>query len=212
MLSTYANKQNTYLVIDTKTNGILTAVHSNIIANAICFKILNTEPMPVRLAEFKEQIDMLLKSKFDESSNFILTRVGQNLTPQSTANIGKLVKSVDGNSRYGISIMPEVTDEWLALRKKVCKVKEILARHDLQIFRLAISSKHFFGDTISAPFIKKELGKCKPEEDQYTDAIKEWSSIVNVTVKEGFEMLSAESSQIMNTFNNLRISWNKKCL
>ena len=47
MLSTYANKQKTHLVVDIKTNGILIAVHSNIVANAICFKMLNAESISI---------------------------------------------------------------------------------------------------------------------------------------------------------------------
>lgn len=213
MLSTYANKQKTHLVVDIKTNGILIAVHSNIVANAICFKMLNTESISIKLnAEFKEKIDLFLKPKFDESSNFILTKIGHNLTPQSTANIGKLVKSVDGNGQYGISIMPEVTDEWLALRKKAHRIKEVLAGNELRVLRRAASSKYFFGDNISFPFIKKELDKCNPEEDQYTDAIQEWANIVNVPVAKGFEMLLEESRHIAYTINNLKIFWSNRCL
>lgn len=213
MLSTYANKQKTHLVVDIKTNGILIAVHSNIVANAICFKMLNAESISIKLnAELKQKVDLFLKPEFDESSNFILTKIGHNLTPQSTANIGKLVKSVDGNGQYGISIMPEVTDEWLALRKQAYRIKEVLVSSELRALKVAASSKCFFGDTISFPFIKKELDKCNPEEDQYTDAIQEWANIVNVSVEEGFEMLLAESRHIAYTINNLKIFWSKRCL
>ena len=212
MLSTYANKQNTHLVIDTTTNGILIAVHSNVVANAICFKILNTEAMSIRLVDFNEEINPLLKPQFNESSNFILTKVGHNLTPQSTANVGQLVKSTDGHGRFGVAKMSEVTDEWIALRKKAHNIKEVIASSDLRVLRSATPSKQFFGDTINFPFIKKELDKCNPQEDQYTDAIREWSSIVNVPVKKGFEMLSAESSNIAHLVNNSRIFWSKKCL
>jgi hypothetical protein len=212
MLSTYANKQNTHLVIDTTTNGILIAVHSNVVANAICFKILNTEAMSIRLVDFNEEINPLLKPQFNESSNFILTKVGHNLTPQSTANVGQLVKSTDGNGRFGVAKMSEVTDEWIALRKKAHNIKEVIASSDLRVLRSATPSKKFFGDTITFPFIKKELDKCNPQEDQYTDAIREWANIVNVPVKKGFEMLSAESNNITHLVNNSRIFWSKKCL
>ena len=108
--------------------------------------------------------------------------------------------------------MPEVTDEWLALRKQAYRIKEVLVSSELRALKVAASSKCFFGDTISFPFIKKELDKCNPEEDQYTDAIQEWANIVNVSVEEGFEMLLAESRHIAYTINNLKIFWSKRCL
>lgn len=212
MLSGYSHKQNTHLVIDTTNNGVLTLASNTAIANAICFRTINAEVMSVKLQDFTEDLRLLSKAEFDKSANFILTKIGHNLIPQSTANLGEIVRTTDKARKYGLASMDTVSKEWINRRKNVHKLKYSIYKINGQTERIASYGKQFFGDTIFLPFIKKELDKCNPSLNEYTDAIHEWSSILSIDVKEGFELLLKETTNNLNIIRKTRISWGKRCL
>ena len=211
MLSIYAKKSNTNLVVDVTNNGILTSALHVSIANAICFKVVNAEVMVVKLQDFAKELYPLSNPQFDPTVNLMLTKLGKKMLPQSTANIGKIVKSIDNNRRYGVSSMDNVSDEWIERREKVHNLRNNIHKFYSQNLRLGTLGKSFFGDDIFLPYMKKELEKCNPTLHEYTDAIHKWSSLVHVDVAKGFELLLEEVTKNYNIHRNLYLSWSKRC-
>jgi hypothetical protein len=212
MLSTYALKNNKFLVVDSVTNGILTLCNSVSLSNAICYTIPNAELMIIEStnAEILNLIGM--HEKFNEDANFILVKAHNSLMPSSTANLGKIVKTTKGPGIYGIEEMDldDITPEWIEARHFAFKLRYEYRINETKLIADSAQDKRFMGDAIFLPFIKRELEKCDYKNDEYTDIIKDWAKIRGVDIKTAFGMLATEVKEELSTIREAHSTWTNK--
>lgn len=209
-------KQYLYLVVDQGHYGVLARCRSLPIAHALAKGMTNSSPMVIQY-NFIGTDNVINNYGLDPEINLTLVRSGSKTTNSTytlgECNLAKLVDQTRNGKLFDLVKMPteQVTTEWIEKRRLANLRSVFLETAEEKCERYMSRSKLFSGDEIFLQYVSKELTVSDPEKNIFSNGIKEWALINNISNDEAYNHLYMlwESTGI----NVLRINavWHKYC-
>lgn len=200
-----------FLIIDQENKGMLGYSYSASVSNAVSKGLSNTSVMLIPAFYF----DKLILDKFNQNfrNNFKLVRKFDNpfsngLPMTSEGNVCETVKDINVNKVFQLDPL-DVSEDWLEKRKLAALRINKLKILETMLDRFITRFKNFTADSVFYSFLDKELSKCDPENNYYTDSIKEWADIYDISIQAAFQELQMNYDSASVTMFRINAIWQK---
>lgn len=204
MLDTFSKRQNTFvMLVDKKDLSILTTSISVPVINALTKGFEGTEivlgkvrgPDAIKaLRTYNQQASQALRINADYNDPLMEEEL-------QWQNIGS-TPNVFGVRPY------DTKPEGFTLRRKIANRRQnALLQIESKLERYATRIINSSIDDVFIPYMSDEINKCKPDEDQYTDALIEWANSSGINVKQAYNECSMITSSANITTMRLHAHW-----
>ena len=148
-----------------------------------------------------------------------LRTYNQNASQAISLNVGinDLVDEVNPDIKWdtvgsipitiGLQPIEEKQEDFVLKRKIANRRQKVLSQIESKLERYASRIVNSSLDDIFIPYMSDEISKCKPEEDQYTNAVAEWAVASGLDVKQAYNECSMITSSANITAMRLHAHW-----
>ena len=200
-----------YLVVDQETYGVITIGKTESIANAVAAGFLNSSLMTISyVGELGKEIADYTRSNTD---NLILVRktatIHSGSLMTSTGNVAKSVLQTASGKQFDFELMVNPSEGWLKKRTLGNIRSSTFAAVEAKCLRYTTKFQDFCNLDIFHAFMLDQLNKCNIQTNSYTDAIKEWASIAQITPRTAYEELRMKFDTMGMTVLRVQAVWEK---
>ena len=205
MLDTFSKKQNNFIMlVDKEQFGVLTTSISPSVINALTTGFDNTEAVLATikgpdalkaLRTYNQNAEQSLRLRIDYNDPLIIEDYEvQHETVGAISNV--------------FGVQPYEKPEGFTLKRKIANRRQhVLLQIESKLERYAGRVVNSPMDDIFIPYMSDEINKCKPNEDQYTDALIEWANASSLDVKQAYNHCKMVTESTNITMMRLHAHW-----